>query len=104
MLRSTCLRSRAQASAPWLARSKLVKPKLVKQPLGDTEPSPGARKGERDVYHEGRWQPAVLYDMDSLRPGNEIQGIAVIEASSTTFFVPPDRSVRMDEWSLIWLT
>ena len=27
-------------------------------------------------------------------------GIAVIEAPATTFFLPPGRHVRMDEWLL----
>jgi len=33
-----------------------------------------------------------------------IEGIAVIEAPATTFFVPPGRRVTMDEWSMLWLT
>jgi N-methylhydantoinase A/oxoprolinase/acetone carboxylase beta subunit len=42
--------------------------------------------------------------MDQIRPGNEIEGIAVVEAPATTFFVPPGRRARMDEWLLLWLT
>jgi N-methylhydantoinase A/oxoprolinase/acetone carboxylase beta subunit len=42
--------------------------------------------------------------MDSIRPGNEIEGIAVVEAPATTFFIPPGKRARMDEWSLLWLT
>ena len=45
-----------------------------------------------------------IYDMDQLRPGNEIDGIAVIEAPATTLFLPPGKHIRMDEWTLIWLT
>ncbi|MBP1685879.1 MAG: hydantoinase/oxoprolinase family protein [Deltaproteobacteria bacterium] len=81
-----------------------VKPKLVQRPLGGKEPSPEAFKGEREVYHEGRWHVTPILDMDRFRPGNEIEGIAVIEAPSTTFFVPPGRRVHMDEWSMLWLT
>jgi len=81
-----------------------VKPKLIKRPLEGKEPSPQALKGEREVYIDGKWQKATLYDMDQLRPGNEIQGTAVVEAPATTFFIPPGRWARMDEWSLLWLS
>jgi N-methylhydantoinase A/oxoprolinase/acetone carboxylase beta subunit len=80
-----------------------VKPKLVKGPLEAADPPPEASKGERDVYSEGKWHKAPIYDMDEIRPGNEIEGIAVIEAPATTFFVPPGRRVAMDEWSMLWL-
>jgi N-methylhydantoinase A len=80
-----------------------VKPKLVRRALQGAEPAPAAIKGARQVYYGGQWQTATLYDMDALRPGNEIAGTAVIEAPSTTFFVPPGRRVRMDEMSVLWL-
>jgi len=28
----------------------------------------------------------------------------VVEAPATTFFLPPGRRARMDEWSILWLT
>jgi len=80
-----------------------VKPKLVKRPLEEKTPPREALKGNRDVYVEGKWHQAAIYDMDQIRPGNQIEGIAVIEAPSTTFFVPPGRRVDMDEWSMLWL-
>jgi len=69
----------------------------------DAEPAPAAIKGARQVYYGGQWQTATLYEMDALQPGNEIAGTAVIEAPSTTFFVPPGRRVRMGELSVLWL-
>ena len=81
-----------------------VKPKLVKQPLEKKEPPPESVKGEREVYYDGEWHKTRIYDMDQLRPGNEIDGIAVIEAPATTLFLPPGKRINMDEWSLIWLT
>ncbi len=41
--------------------------------------------------------------MSELRPGNEIGGLAVIEAPNTTLFVPPDWHVRIDEYEIYWL-
>ena len=81
-----------------------VKPKLVRQPLEGKDPQPEALKGEREVYLEGTWHRTPIYDMDRIRPGNEISGIAIIEAPSTTLVLPPGRYIRMDEWSMIWLT
>jgi acetone carboxylase beta subunit len=81
-----------------------VKPKLVKRSLEGKEPPSEAVKGERKVYYNGKWHKTTIYDMDQLRPGNEIEGIAVIEAPASTLFLPPGRHIRMDEWTLIWLT
>ncbi len=81
-----------------------VKPKLVKRPLEGREIPQAAIKGEREVYYDGQWHKTTIYDMDQLRPGNEIDGIAVIEAPATTMFLPPGKHINMDEWSLIWLT
>ncbi len=80
-----------------------VKPKLTQRPLQGPAPPPEALLGEREIYHGGCWRTASLYDMDSLQPGNEVTGVAVVEAPATTLFVPPDHTVRMDEWSLLWL-
>ncbi len=80
-----------------------VKPKLVRKPVEGKKPSPKSLKGEREVYYEGKWHKARIYDMDQLRPGNEIEGIAVIEATATTLFLPPEKRINMDEWSLMWL-
>ena len=41
--------------------------------------------------------------MENLVPGNEINGLAVIEASNTTLFVPPDWHVRIDEHDIYWI-
>jgi acetone carboxylase, beta subunit len=81
-----------------------IKPKLVRRPLGPQKPSPDASKEGRKVYINGKWHKAAIYNMDKLKPGNMIRGTAVIEAPATTLFVPPGKQVRMDEWSLLWLT
>lgn len=49
---------------------------------------------------DGGWRNAKTYEMDVLRPGNEIEGLAIIEASATTLVVPSGRKVRIDEWRL----
>ena len=80
-----------------------VKPKLGRRPLGSPQPVESAIKGRRRVYFDGHWQEATLYDMDALVPGNEVAGPGVLEAATTTYFLPEGRKVRMDEHSVIWL-
>jgi N-methylhydantoinase A/oxoprolinase/acetone carboxylase beta subunit len=41
--------------------------------------------------------------MSELRPGNEIDGLAVIEAPSTTLFLPAEWQMRIDEYDIYWL-
>ena len=87
-----------------IAQVDTVKPKLVRQPLEGQAPRAEASKGTRPVFQRGRWQTAQIYEMGRLRPGNEIDGLAVIEAPNTTLFVPPDWHVRIDEYDIYWLT
>lgn len=80
-----------------------VKPLVEKRELGSPTVSSRALKGTRKVYHHGRWHEARILEMEELRPGNVIEGVAVIEAANTTLFVPERRRVRFDEWGLIWM-
>ena len=80
-----------------MAQVETVKPVLLKYGLEGREPAQAALKGRRPVYQQGRWHDAGLYEMDELRPGNEVQGLAVIEAPSTTLFVPLGWHARLDE-------
>jgi len=81
-----------------------VKPVLRKNHLEGKEPPKEAFKGERDVYLKRKWVTAKLYEMDLLKPGNQIEGPAIVEAPATTLFVPTGRSIRMDEYRVIWMT
>lgn len=80
-----------------------VKPHLPRFPLEGKAPPAEASKGKRQVYWEGRWHAARLYEMDLLRPGNEVRGLAIVEAPATTLVVPPRKKIRVDELKLIWL-
>jgi N-methylhydantoinase A/oxoprolinase/acetone carboxylase beta subunit len=80
-----------------------VKPKLRRKSLAAREPGRQASKGIRPVFRKGRWHDAQLFEMSELRPGNEIAGLAVIEAPNTTLFVPEQWQVRIDEYDIYWL-
>src|SRR4029077_15619555 len=67
------------------------------------EPERKAHKGRRNMYWKGRWQPASLWEMELLKPGNRIAGPAIIEHPATTLVVPEGKSVDVDEWNFFWL-
>ncbi|MFC1911014.1 hydantoinase/oxoprolinase family protein [Chloroflexota bacterium] len=79
------------------------KPKITKYPLSTILPSPEAYKGYRKVFNQGKWKTAKLYEMDVLNPGNEIEGLAIIEASATTLPIPEGKKIVIDEYKRFWL-
>lgn len=79
------------------------KPKVNKYPLTGKTPPPEAHNGEREVYNKGAWKRAVLYEMDLLQPGNEVEGLAIIEAPATTLPVPEGKKIVIDEYKRFWL-
>jgi N-methylhydantoinase A/oxoprolinase/acetone carboxylase beta subunit len=87
-----------------IARAPKVKPAIRSWPLEGKEPPDDARKGTREVYRRGEWVPTALYEMDRLRPGNRIDGPAIVEAPSTTLVVPRGRTISMDEFRVLWMT
>jgi len=62
----------------------------------------GARKGERPVYWADAkaYQPTPIYGYESLRPGNVIEGPAVVEGEYTTLVVPSAMKFSVDERGL----
>ncbi|MCZ7530081.1 MAG: hydantoinase/oxoprolinase family protein [Acidimicrobiia bacterium] len=86
-----------------IAKVATVKPKLRKHELADKTPDSAAFKFKRPVFNGGKWHDADIWRMEDLVPGNEIDGLAVIEASNTTLYVPPEWHVRIDEHDIYWL-
>ena len=86
-----------------IAKVDTVKPKLPRHDLSSREPDRQAHKGKRPVYQKGTWHDADIWRMEDLKPGNEVDGLAVIEASNTTLFVPPEWHMRIDEYDIYWL-
>ncbi|MFX1394239.1 MAG: hydantoinase/oxoprolinase family protein [Promethearchaeota archaeon] len=73
------------------------KPKLPDQDLSGERPNDEASKGNRDIFWDKRWHNASLWEMSLLRPGNVLNGPAVIEAPATTLVVPPNYRVKLDK-------
>jgi N-methylhydantoinase A/acetophenone carboxylase len=65
--------------------------------------NPGAaRKGERPVLwaEDGGFKPTPIFAYELLRPGNVVEGPAVVEGEYTTLVVPPSMRFSMDDRSL----
>ena len=86
-----------------LARIDKLKPRFNKQPLGKAQPVPEANRGKRQVYMRGEWLEAQLWEVDLLKPGNRIQGPAILEHPATTMVLYPENRLVVDEWNFFWL-
>jgi N-methylhydantoinase A/acetone carboxylase beta subunit len=83
--------------------TEIEKPALAVEPLANPDDIDHARKASRDVYADGRWQPFGIFDLDALRAGSRIVGPAVLEAPSTTFYLPPERTATIDQHRIFHL-
>jgi N-methylhydantoinase A len=86
-----------------IARIEKVKARFQERELGSETPDSSASKGSRQVYRDSKWQEAHIWEMDALKPGNVIEGFAIIEHPATTFVVPPGRRVEVDVRNFFWL-
>jgi N-methylhydantoinase A len=85
----TAVRLRATAPKPH--------PELTKSALESADPTK-ARKGERSVARPGGTSEVRVFDRDLLRPGNTIDGPALVDASDTTILVPAGAVLHVDEY------
>lgn len=74
---------------------------LPKMKLEGTDPG-AARKGERAVFWPGTktFTTTPIYSYESLRPGNVIEGPAVVEGEYTTLVIPSPMTFSTDERGL----
>jgi len=84
------LRLRASAATP--------RPKLPRAKSLSARVARAASRGRRDIYWPDfkRVRATPIYDGARLRPGNRIEGPAVIETTDTTIVVYPKRRLRVD--------
>ncbi|MCL5958651.1 MAG: hydantoinase/oxoprolinase family protein [Chloroflexi bacterium] len=79
------------------AIGETIKPRLQALDLMGEDPTP-ALKEKREVYFEGKFRASTIYDIALLRPGNIVEGPAIIEAIDLTIVIPPDRRVSVDQY------
>jgi N-methylhydantoinase A/oxoprolinase/acetone carboxylase beta subunit len=76
-------------------RKAITKPTLTLRQLAPADPA-GALLGRRTVAYGSRNGEAKLYKWESLRPGNQVEGCSILEAGSSTYFVPEGWKLLMD--------
>lgn len=82
----------------------IEKPQIPDVSLQDEEPPETAAKGTREVYWNGHWQDASIWEMTDLQAGNVIDGLSIIESPATTFVVPPNFTADLDSHRIFHLT
>ncbi len=74
------------------------KPDFPKYPLGDAAVLPDRQV---EVYLAGQWKAAALYQRSGLKPGNRLNGPAIIAQSDCTTVVLSGFSATVDEFNNI---
>ncbi len=85
------------------AVGKTIKPVISPEPMGARDPRV-AFKGFRDVFFPGKIRKTLqtsIYEYNRLRPGNSIEGPAIVETPISTILVPPPRTARVDQYNNI---
>jgi len=77
------------------------KPSLPELPLEGEDPA-AAAAGSRDAYwpERGERLDTAVYRYEALRPGNRIEGPALVDAEFTTLVVPPGQRFHIDHRGL----
>lgn len=73
---------------------------FMESPLESPLPDSLALKETRDVYWEEYmgFRPTKVYEYDRIKPGNVIEGPAVIEAVHTTYVIAPGYRFTLDKY------
>ncbi|HZQ10400.1 MAG TPA: hydantoinase/oxoprolinase family protein [Anaerolineae bacterium] len=82
---------------------RIPKPAWVKHELNGADVN-AALKETRQVYFKGGWRATPVYTREKLHSGQRINGPALIEALDTTVLVPPDMTLRIDEYDNMVMT
>jgi len=77
------------------------KPVIHSYPLQGEESPKEAFKGQRKAYFDGEWIQFDTFEQDLLEAGNRIDGPAIIEHTQTTFLIPPQNYVELDEYKFM---
>lgn len=86
--RRTTLRLNAVGAAP--------SPEFEVHSLADADPE-AARVDAREIRWNGDVESTAIYRREELRPGNVVEGPAIVEAVDTTIAVPATHQLRINE-------
>lgn len=76
---------------------EVAQPKIPEEPLSGETPPDEAFLGNREIYWDGEFLDAKIYEMEKLLPGNKITAFSIIESTATTLVVPLGFEAYLDE-------
>lgn len=76
---------------------EVAKPKVPEEKLTGETPPQEAFLGKRNVYWDGEWIEADIWEMEKLQAGNKIQAFSILESPATTFVIPPGFETYLDQ-------
>ena len=76
---------------------EVAKPQIPQEPLSSETPPVDAFIGLREIYWDGEFIPAKIYEMEKLMPGNRIHAFSILESTATTLVVPLGFEAYLDE-------
>lgn len=76
-------------------KKAIAKPALSLRELGSSDASV-ALVGTRTVGYGSSREEAEIYKWESLLPGNRVEGCALLESASSTYFIPEGWNVEID--------
>jgi acetone carboxylase, beta subunit len=79
-----------------------IRPRIRRHELAGDTPSDDAAKGSRPAFF-GDWMDTAIWELGGLKAGNVIPGPGIIEDRTTTYVIPPNRYVEIDEYFTLWL-
>jgi N-methylhydantoinase A len=63
-----------------------------------------APRERRQIYYQGAWHPARVFERAELRSGHTLEGPAIIEQFDTTTLIPPGFVARVDQFGIVGMT
>lgn len=76
---------------------EVPKPKIPEEALSSETPPRESFLGTRNVYWDGEYLEASIFEMEKLKPGNLIKEFSIIESTATTLVVPTGFEAYLDE-------
>lgn len=79
------------------ALGRMPKPALREYPKAQATPNMSF-KGKRKVFFNGEFVECPLYEWERLRPGNVIEGPAIVEEPGSTIVIRPKHTMSVDKF------
>ena len=79
--------------------AKLPQPQFDAAPLDGSRNPAGATNGKREVYFHNEALPSSIYDRQKLRPGDTVEGPAIVEQLDSTTVIWPGQVASVDAYS-----